>query len=138
VEELKSEAEELRKGLIQIRSGRISVFAKEILGQMAVEPMSGRSEVEQIFQELRRQAEYVIAARTGLSPSEIVLAVDIEKEMESIASCTEQQGRKFIRTVAEANAVFGEDIRITYEVSDSVLVYRKGKSSTSRPWTPGR
>ena len=78
VEELKTEAEELRKGLIQIRSGRIAVFAKEILGQMAVEPMSGRSETEQIFQDLRRQAEYVIAARTGLSPTEIVLAVDIE------------------------------------------------------------
>ena len=137
VEELKTEAEELRKGLIQIRSGRIAVFAKEILGQMAVEPMSGRSEVEQIFQELRRQAEYVIAARTGLSPSEIVLAVDIEKEMESIASCTEQQGRKFIRTVAEANAVFGEDIRITYEVSDSVLVYRKGEVLYVQAVDPG-
>lgn len=137
VDELKAEAEELRKGLIQMRSGRIAVFAKEILGQMAVEPMSGRSEVEQIFQDLRRQAEYVIAARTGLSTSEIVLAVDIAKEMESIASCTEQQGRKFVRTVAEANAVFGEDIRITYEVSDSVLVYRKGDVLYVRTVDPG-
>jgi uncharacterized protein (DUF3084 family) len=137
VEELRREAEELRKGLIQIRSGRIAVFAKEILGQMAVEPMSDRSEVEQIFQDLRRRAEYVIAARTGLSPSEIVLAVDIEKEMEKIASCTEQQTRKFVRTVAEANAVFGEDIKITYEVSDSELVYRKGDVLYVRTVDPG-
>lgn len=127
VEELKTESESLRKGLVQIQNGRIAVFAREILGQHTVEPMSSRSEVEQLFQDLRRQAEFVIAARTNLNASEIVLAVDIEKEMESIVSCTEQPTRKFVCIVAGANAVFGEDIRIVYEVNESVLVYRKGE-----------
>ncbi len=127
VEELKEEAEALRKGLIQVRSGRIAVFAREILGQSAVEPMSSRGDVERIFQDLRRQAEFVVAARTGQPSAEILLAVDLEKEGERIAECTEQSSRKFVRTVAEANAVFGEDIRVVYEVYDSVLVYRKGE-----------
>lgn len=126
VEDLKSEAEDLRKGLIQIRSGRIAVFTKEILGQTAVEPMSSAEDVEELFQALRDQAEYAIAARTGLNPSEIVLAVDEEKEREDMASCTEQNQRKFVRAVAESNAVFGEEIRVAYDVSESVLIYRKG------------
>lgn len=132
VEELKEEAEALRKGLIQVRSGRIAVFAREILGQFAVEPMSSRSDVERVFQELRRQAEFLVAARTGQTSTEIILAVDLEKETERIDECTEQPSRKVVRTVAEANAVFGEDIRVVFEVYDSVLVYQKGESLFSR------
>ncbi len=127
VESLKDESETLRKGLIQIRSGRIAVFAGEILGQSAIEPMSNRDDVEGVFQELRRQAEYVVGARTGLSPDEIVLAVDLEKEMEAIDACAGQANRKFVRILALANAIFGEDIRIDYEVKESFLVYRKGE-----------
>lgn len=127
VEELRTEAEELRRGLIQIRSGRIAVFAKEILGQTAIEPMSGSAEVEQAFRDLRSRAEYAIAARTELNPSEVTLTAGDDAERESIASCTNQQGRKFVRIVAEANAVFGEEIRAAYEVSDSFLVYTKGE-----------
>lgn len=127
IEDLKSEAEDLRKGLIQIRSGRIAVFTKEILGQTSVEPMSSAEEVEEIFRALRDQAEYAIAARTGLDQSEIILAVDGEMEREKMASCTEQNERKFIRAVAESNAVFGEEIRVAYDVSESVLIYRKGE-----------
>jgi len=127
VESLKEESESLRKGLIQIRSGRIAVFAGEILGQSAIEPMSSRDDVEGVFQELRRQAEYVVGARTGLSPEEIVLAVDLEKEMEAIDGCAGQANRKFVRILALANAIFGEDIRIDYEVKESFLVYRKGE-----------
>jgi len=126
VEELKEEAESLRKGLIQVRSGRIAVFAGEVLAQIPVEPMSSRNEVERLFQDLRRRTEFVVSGRTGLTSSEIVLAVDIEKELERIDECAEQQSRKFVRTVAEANAVFGEDIRIAYEVYNSFIVYRKG------------
>ncbi len=127
IEELKEEAESLRKGLIQVRSGRISVFAMEILAQAPVEPMSSRSDVERLFQELRKQAEFVVAARTGQSSSEVLLSVDLEKEAERIAECTGQPSRKFVRAIAEANAVFGEDIRVVYEVNDSILVYRKGE-----------
>ncbi|MGI6253695.1 MAG: DUF3084 domain-containing protein [Aminivibrio sp.] len=137
VEELRSEAEELRKGLIQIRSGRIAVFAREILGQTAIEPMSGQSEVEEAFRELRNRAEYAIAARTELNPSEVTLAADEGDEKESMASCTGQQGRKFVRIVAEANAVFGEEIRIAYEVSDSFLVYTKGDVLCVQTVEPG-
>jgi len=127
VESLKEESESLRKGLIQIRSGRIAVFAGEILGQSAIEPMSSRDDVEGVFQELRRKAESVVGARTGLSPEEIVLAVDLEKEMEAIDGCEGQANRKFVRILALANAIFGEDIRIDYEVKESFLVYRKGE-----------
>ena len=137
VEELRSEAEELRKGLIQIRSGRIAVFAREILGQTAIEPMSGQPEVEEAFRELRNRAEYAIAARTELNPSEVTLAADEGDEKESMASCTGQQGRKFVRIVAEANAVFGEEIRIAYEVSDSFLVYTKGDVLCVQTVEPG-
>ena len=127
VSELKNEAETLRKNMISIRSGRIAAFAREVLGQKPIEPMSTRSEVERIFQELRREAEFVVSSRTGLSASEIVLAVDIEKEVESIQAVSNIPGRKFVRAVAEGNAVFGEDIRLVYEVYDSDLIYRKGE-----------
>ncbi len=137
VEELRTEAEELRKGLIQIRSGRIAVFAKEILGQTAIEPMSGPDEVEQAFRDLRSRAEYAIAARTELNPSDVALAAREGAESESIASCTGQQGRKFVRIVAEANAVFGEEIRVAYEVSDSFLVYHKGEILWVQTVEPG-
>ncbi|MDI9369944.1 MAG: DUF3084 domain-containing protein [Synergistaceae bacterium] len=132
VEELKEEAEELRKGLVQMRSGRIAVFARETLSQAAIEPMSTRGETERIFQELRRRAALVVAARTGQSTSDIVLAVDLETESERIGECSDQPIRRFVRTIAEANAVLGEDIRVVYEVRDSVLVYRKGELLLSR------
>ena len=127
VKDLKNEAETLRKSMISIRSGRIAVFAREVLGQKPIEPMSTRSEVERIFQELRREAEFVVSSRTGLSASEIVLAVDIEKEVASIQAISDIPGRKFVRAVAEGNAIFGEDIRLVYEVYDSDLVYKKGE-----------
>ncbi len=126
VSDLKNEAETLRKSMIAIRSGRIAVFAREVLGQKPIEPMSTRSEVERTFQDLRREAEFVVSSRTGLSASEIVLAVDIEKEVESIMAVSDIPERKFVRAVAEGNAVFGEDIRLVYEVYDSDLIYRKG------------
>ncbi|MGI6784686.1 MAG: DUF3084 domain-containing protein [Aminivibrio sp.] len=137
VEELRKEAEELRKGLIQIRSGRIAVFAKEILGQTSIEPMSGPEEVEQAFRELKSRAEYAIAARTELSPSEVSLAPGEGAENESMASCTGQENRKFVRIVAEANAVFGEEIRVVYEVNDSFLVYTKGEVLCVQTVEPG-
>ncbi len=126
VSDLKEEAESLRKSMISIRSGRIAVFAREVLGQKPIEPLSSRSEVERIFQDLRREAEFVVSSRTGLPSSELVLAVDIEKEMESIEAVSNNPGRKFVRAVAEGNAIYGEDIRLIYEVYDSDLVYRKG------------
>lgn len=126
VNDLKNEAEILRKSMISIRSGRIAVFAREVLGQKPIEPLSTRSEVERIFQDLRREAEFVVSSRTGLSSSEIVLAVDIEKEVQSIQEVSDIPGRKFVRALAEGNAVFGEDIRLIYEVYDSNLIYRKG------------
>ncbi|NLB83099.1 MAG: DUF3084 domain-containing protein, partial [Synergistaceae bacterium] len=126
VSDLKDEAETLRKSMISIRSGRIAVFAREVLGQKPIEPMSSRSEVERIFQDLRREAEFVVSSRTGLPSSDLVLAVDIEKEVESIQSVSDIPDRKFVRAAAEGNAVFGEDIRLIYEVYDSDLIYRKG------------
>ena len=137
VSELKSEAEALRKGLIQVRSGKIAVFANEVLGQSAIDPMSSRSDVEAIFQDLRRQAEAVVAARTDLPPSQIVLAVDISKEMESIESCVEKPQRLFVRSSAEDNAVFGEDIRLKYDIFQSRLIYHKGEILYVQTLVPG-
>lgn len=126
VADLKAESETLRKGLIEMRSGRFAVFANEALAQEAVEPMSNRSDVERIFQNLRDRIERVLAARTGKNLSEIVLSVDLQHEEQTIAQCTDNPVRKFIRAVAAGNTLYGEDVRITYEVQDSVLVYRKG------------
>ncbi len=126
VSDLKDEAETLRKSMISIRSGRIAAFAREVLGQKPIEPLSSRSEVERIFQDLRKEAEFVVSSRTGLPPSELVLAVDIEKEVETIEAVSNNPGRKFVRAAAEGNAVFGEDIHLIYEVYDSDLIYRKG------------
>lgn len=136
VEELRSEAEELRRGLVQMRSGRIAAFARETLAQAAVEPMSAEDEVERLFQELRRRASLLVAARTGQSTSDIVLAVDLDAERACISECTDNPARKFVRAVAEGNAVIGEDIRAAYEVYDSRLVYSKGQLLLSRTVTP--
>ena len=136
VEELKEEAEELRRGLVQMRSGRIAVFARETLSQAVVDPMSARGEAERIFQDLRRRASLVVATRTGQSTSDIVLAVDLDAESARIDECTEKAGRKYVRTIAEANAVIGEDVRVAYEVSDSLLVYKKGELLLSKTIQP--
>lgn len=126
VADLKTESETLRKGLIEMRSGRFAVFANEALAQEAVEPMSDQADVERVFQNLRDRIERVLAARTGKNLSEIVLSVELQHEKQTIAECTGNPVRKFIRAVAAGNTLYGEDVRITYEVQDSALVYRKG------------
>ncbi len=125
--DLKSESETLRQGLIEMRSGRFAVFANEVLAQAAVEPMSDGSDVERIFQNLRDQIKRVLAARTGKNLSEIVLDVDPESEKQTISECTKHPDRKSVRAKAAGNILYDEDVRITYEVNDSILVYRKGE-----------
>ncbi len=124
--ELRSEADTLRAGLSQVRSGRIAVFADELLSQQEILPDSDRDTVERAFSELRRRTEFVLATRLGVSVESIVLAVDIEDEQAKITQCTREPKRKILRALAGANIVAGEDVRVRYDVSDSTLVYAKG------------
>lgn len=133
---LRQEASRLREGLIQVRSGRIAVFAGELLGQHVIQPKSSPSKVDALFQELRRRAEFVVGLRSGVSPDEITLAVDLEEEKAKIQECTNSENRKFIRIIANANVLQGEDVRVRYEVYDSRLVYSKGENIASRSWVP--
>lgn len=136
ISSLRQEADRLREGLVQVRSGRIAVFAGELLGQQVIERKSSKEDVKSAFEELHHRAEMVLSLRTGKPAEEIVLGVDPETEKKKMDECINAPARKFVRIIADANILLGEDVRVRYEVYDSRLVYENGEVVAQRTWVP--
>ncbi len=127
VENLRQEATILRKGLQEVRVGKIAVFANEMLVQQAVSPYSEREAVQELLNRMYRKTEFLIAARLGKDPEGVSLNIDANSENFVLSECTDAEERKFIRVLAASNVLVGESVKIRFQVNESQQVYSSGE-----------
>ncbi|MBN1332398.1 MAG: DUF3084 domain-containing protein [Synergistales bacterium] len=123
VSSLREESEKLREGLIQVRAGKIAVFANEMLAQQPVEKASSIETVGAILERMYQRAGFLIALRLGLKPEDVQVTFDPEDEKEAMHECSNSDTRLFIRILAASNILVGETVRIKFEVHPSKPIF---------------
>jgi uncharacterized protein (DUF3084 family) len=127
VGKLKAEMESLKKGLEQVREGRIIVLAKEVLGQVALPAKSRNEEAKSALKTLLEQARVELALRSGLKPEQVKIISEREGELDNPEPFMGKPSRVVIRLVAESNAVREEPVLVSIDVHESQLVFKKGQ-----------
>lgn len=136
VESLKAEAVALRKGLEEVREGRLVAFAEELLAQEVVPEGASDEELLNIMDRLRDRVRFVVSRRASMPHQDITVSRDQTDEDRVMARCKVIDSRKVIRARAKSNVVAGEPIYLEYRVYESVLVYREGETIIKRAFPP--
>ena len=123
ISNLSLEAEQLKKGLTQVRGGRIIVFADELLAQNAVEAGTQQEAVRSILNRMVQRAEFFVAARLRIDPAKMNIDIDNEQIDKALAETVLAPERKFIRLLAGSNILAGESLKVKFEIRDSRLIY---------------
>ncbi|MCX7827594.1 MAG: DUF3084 domain-containing protein [Thermanaerothrix sp.] len=124
VADLKAKRDALEKELQQMRSGRIMVFAGELLHQVS---WNGTGDPMEAVLALLNRARASLALRFGLRPEAVALRLDPQEEAKALAALKEGAGRKVLRLFASSNATMGETLDCSIKVYRSVLVVRDGE-----------
>lgn len=127
VANLKTEMNSLKKGLEQVREGRIIVLAKEVLAQISVPQGSSRNEVKSALSTLLEEARMEIALRSGVKPDRVRIISENEHELDNPDPFIGKPSRIVIRLLAESNAVREEPVIVSLDVHESRLVFKKGQ-----------
>lgn len=126
--DLEEDIEALRKGLEQIRAGRIVVLAGEIIAQLPLPQGSDGTATEEAIRSLRERAAAVIRRRLPEGAKEL----SVEVEEESLRRVLDEVGvegsaqRMVLRLVASSNAVLGERVQTRVEALESTRIYAAG------------
>lgn len=124
---LKAELDSLKKGLEQVREGRIIVLAQEVLAQVSLPEKSGAQAVKAALATLQEQGRVEIAMRSGVKPEQVSLLSEKANELDDASPFIERPSRVVIRLVAASNAVRAEPVLVTLEKHDSQLVFKRGE-----------
>jgi len=125
ISKLHSEAEQLKKGLTQVRGGRIIVFADELLAQHAIEAESQGEVIRSILAQMIQRAEFFVAGRLRIDPGKTNIDLAQDQMEEAVRETEGSPTRKFIRLLAGSNILVGEPLKVKFEIRDSNLVYDK-------------
>lgn len=125
ISSLHIEAEQLKKGLTEVRGGRIIVFADELLAQHSVVPDTAGDVVQSIIDRLVQRTEFIVAVRLGIDPENITIVLDPEQMNLALAETVNSRTRKFVRLLAASNILVGEPVNVKIEVRESLPVYDK-------------
>lgn len=123
IADLGMEAEQLKKGLTEVRGGRIIVFADELLAQHSVDEGTAGDVVSSIIDKLVQRAEFIVAVRLGIDPEKISIQLDPEQRESVIKDTVDSNTRRFVRLLAGSNILAGEPVKVTFEVKESLPVY---------------
>ncbi len=125
ISSLHIEAEQLKKGLTEVRGGRIIVFADELLAQHSVVPETAGDVIQSIIDRLVQRTEFIVAVRLGIDPENITIVLDPEQMNSALAETVNSRTRKFVRLLAASNILAGEPVNVKIEVRESLPVYDK-------------
>ena len=126
ISSLHLEAEQLKKGLTEVRGGRIIVFADELLAQHSVVPETAGDVIQSIIDRLVQRAEFIVAVRLGIDPENITIVLDPEQMDSALKETMNSRTRKFVRLLAGSNILAGEPVNVKIEVRESLPIYDKG------------
>ena len=136
IETLNLEAAVLRKGLEEVREGRVVAFAEELLAQEVVPEGATDEDLLNIMARLRDRVRFVVSRRASMSHQDVSIHRDQADEDRVMARCKVIDSRKVIRARAKSNVIAGEPIHLEYRVYESVLVYREGETIIKRALSP--
>ena len=123
-EYLEEEIQEMKRGLEQLREGRIVVVAKEILSQTGLDSPVLSEDIPPALEMLRQNASFALSERfRGQEiPPEILLAPQTQ---ERIFQTLEEfpKDRLVLRLVVEENAIYGEPVICRVDVIKSQKIY---------------
>lgn len=125
ISSLHKEAEKLKKGLTEVRGGRIIVFADELLAQHSVVPQTAGDVIQSIIDRLVQRAEFRVAVRLGIEPENISIILDPKQLDSALTETVNSKTRKFVRLLAGSNILAGEPVNVKIEVRESLPVYDK-------------
>lgn len=125
ISSLHLEAEQLKKGLTEVRGGRIIVFADELLAQHSVVPETAGDVIQSIIDRLVQRAEFIVAVRLGIDPENITIVLDPQQMDSALKETMNSRTRKFVRLLAGSNILAGEPVNVKIEVRESLPIYDK-------------
>jgi uncharacterized protein (DUF3084 family) len=121
---LEEEIEEMKRGLEQLREGRIVVVAKEILAQIGLDRPVLSEDISPTLEALRQNASFALSERSlGREiPPEILLAPGTsEKVLQALEESRKE--RNVLRLVVEENAIYGEPVMCRVDIIESEKIY---------------
>ncbi|MDR1580089.1 MAG: DUF3084 domain-containing protein [Synergistaceae bacterium] len=129
---LKDETESLKRGLAEMKEGRVIVFQGEMLAQTSIEPGVDGYDLDGAVQRLvalsdeyleNKMADLTIAASMD-APTVIVADEMRGKIMDTLK---EAEGRKVLRLTAPLNIVLGQPLEGVLSMFESRLIFREGE-----------
>jgi len=130
---LRGETETLKRGLAEMKSGRVIVFQGEMLAQTSMEPdENGNYNLDEAIgrligiseEYLERKVAESWGADTEESP-EVAVMSEMRANIENTLRTS--RGRKVLRLTAPSNIVMGQVLEGVVNLFDSNLVYREGE-----------
>lgn len=132
---LTEESNVLRKGLDEMKAGRVVAFGGELLSQTVIESGADESRVAAAMDSLIELAESYLrrTIRGGANdlPDTKVAISDAERA-KVVAELASSQSRKVLRLYSPANVVMGQSVDGVVDTLDSSLIYRSGDLLMSR------
>jgi uncharacterized protein (DUF3084 family) len=131
VANLRGETEQLKKGLAEMKEGRVIAFQGELLAQTPVEGGASSADIDGALATLIRIAEETLAVKNRESgilkasetlPKAAITSSDRERIHKELGSA---KGRKLLRFMAPSNVVQGQVLNGAVEILGSRLVFRK-------------
>nr|WP_321503105.1 DUF3084 domain-containing protein [uncultured Dethiosulfovibrio sp.] len=136
IESLSLEASALRKGLEEVREGKVVAFAEELLAQEVVPEGVSDEDLLDIMARLKDKVRFVVSRRASMPYQDISVFRDEADERRVMDRCKVIDSRKVIRARAKSNVIAGEPIYLEYRVYESVQVYREGEILLRRALPP--
>ncbi|MDR0765027.1 MAG: DUF3084 domain-containing protein [Synergistaceae bacterium] len=130
---LKYEMESLRRGLAEMKEGRVIVFQGEMLAQISIKPGANGYDLDGAVQRLVALSGEYLEKKTAdlaIADSADAPAVIVSGEMrENISDALKKaEGRKVLRLTAPSNIVLGQPLEGVLSVFESRLIYKEGET----------
>ena len=130
LEGLQAEKDELKRGLAEMKEGRVIAFQGELLAQTSVEDGTAHTAVENALTRLVQTAEENLSMKLeNVSPehrefTSVKLTEDTRRDAERELEAT--SGRKVLRLSAPSNVVMGQTVEGVVSVVGSLKIYEAG------------
>jgi uncharacterized protein (DUF3084 family) len=128
---LRRETDLLKKGLAEMKEGRVIAFQGELLAQAAVESGAAPGDIDAAMSRLIKAAEETIIVRNResgvlkLSGAPPKVAITEEERRRVHRTLGAASGRKLLRLITPSNVVLGQTVNGVTDIFDSKLVFRK-------------
>jgi hypothetical protein len=132
---LKDETESLKRGLAEMKEGRVIVFQGEMLAQTSIEPGVNGYDLDGAVQRLvALSGEYLEKKMADLAIADTVdtPAVMVTDEMRKkiMDALNGAEGRKVLRLTVPSNIVLGQPLEGVLSMFESRLIYKEGETLT--------